>query len=74
MTTVSLIGSNPARREVRDVLERAGIQVVAEADTVDDVADRSGDVQVVQEPRVTNDGAFEEALTAREREDRKSVV
>jgi DNA-binding CsgD family transcriptional regulator len=68
MTTVSLIGPNPARREVRDVLERAGIQVVAEAETVDDVADRSGDVQVVQEPRVTNDGAFEEALTARERD------
>ena len=66
MITVSLIGPAPARREIREVLERAGFRVTAEGETVDDLVQHAGEVLVMQaEPPA--DGV-EEALTARELE------
>jgi DNA-binding CsgD family transcriptional regulator len=63
---VSIVGPEPARREIREVLERAGFRIATEAETLDDLVQHTGDVLVMQaEP--TSDGV-EEALTARELE------
>jgi DNA-binding NarL/FixJ family response regulator len=69
MTRVALIGSNRlARREVRQVLEAAGIEIVAEGATIEDVAEHPVDVVVTQTDATTVGNGFHEALTTREHE------
>jgi DNA-binding NarL/FixJ family response regulator len=64
--TVSLIGPEPARREIREVLQRAGIRIAAEGDTVDDLSAHPGEVLVM--PAEPASDGMEETLTARELE------
>jgi DNA-binding CsgD family transcriptional regulator len=69
MLRVSLVGfDRAARTEVRHILESAGIEIVAEGDTVEDVRDHPADILVTHANAAMRDNGFQEALTAREHE------
>jgi two-component system, NarL family, nitrate/nitrite response regulator NarL len=69
MTAVSLVGIDVvARAEVRRALERAGIDVVAEGTSLEDVSGHPADVQVVSADATAGDFVSAETLTVRERE------
>jgi DNA-binding CsgD family transcriptional regulator len=69
MTTVSLIGDDAeARARVREALESAGIQVIAEGESVDELAEHRADVVVIHANGTRDDDGVQEAMTAREQE------
>jgi DNA-binding CsgD family transcriptional regulator len=69
MTTVSLVGDDAeARARVREALESAGIQVIAEGESVDELAEHRADVVVIHANGTRDDDGVQEAMTAREQE------
>ena len=68
MITVSLISDDAdARARVREILEAAGIRVVAEGEAVDDATEHHADVLVLNADSPREEGV-QEPLTPREQE------